>query len=113
MTIETSDDHFKYVDFEKDDEIVVARFEGPDRLEGKIEEFDKVKMSSEGLISLAQWILEIAKRRADDEAEDAYLRGRQVIDSIECGCGARTSLINLARKGEKPILFVGGASGDF
>lgn len=29
--------------------------------------------------------------------------------SIECSCGARTAFVNLAKPGEKMILFVGGA----
>lgn len=31
------------------------------------------------------------------------------MDSIECSCGARTACWNLAKKGEKPIIFVGGS----
>lgn len=30
-------------------------------------------------------------------------------DSVECRCGARTVMGNLARKGEKPIFYVGGS----
>lgn len=30
-------------------------------------------------------------------------------DSVECECGARTGLANLAKEGHEPIIFVGGS----
>lgn len=30
-------------------------------------------------------------------------------DSVECDCGARTSMVNLAKPGQDPIVFVGAS----
>lgn len=42
---------------------------------------------------------------------DLDLPGFGKIDSIECGCGARTAVGNIGKKG-KLVLFVGGAYKD-
>lgn len=70
-TIRTSHDGIEVIDDEHGDAIWLAKFEGVDRIEGRIEEFDRVVMTPQDLIAVATWLLEKAGERATDLIDSA------------------------------------------
>lgn len=76
-TIRTSHDGIEVIDDEDGDAIWLAKFEGVDRIEGRIEEFDRVVMTPQDIIAVATWLLEKAGERATDLIDSAQESGKE------------------------------------